>query len=285
MEEFKWVNVMVIGIVALLLFLFFLGVSYRQSTESILDKSICKKSVQSNSNLRFSDIASNVEIKCPTLFIKVDSDDEKVVFENLALALADTWDEFLQGKSEIFETKTEDFCVIRRVVEFKQAKTYKGFFDYTVQHNPKQAKMSYFSYLTNVDVTKGEATLSRNLELRNADVIDTSKPYVAVLIFAKKQNIGKVLGAKAGAEIGAVTGIITAGGFILATGGTGALAGTQIVTGTTGLFTAVGALSGFMLGSSYPANWDAGMMLIPYTKENIDALDCTKLPVALTLNQ
>lgn len=247
---------------------------------SITDKSTCSESVKLNSDLRLGGVTAGVDLKCPTLFIKVSGNDKNVIFESAAQALADTWNEFLKGREEVFDTKTDDYCVIRRVLEFDTPNTYKGFFDYTLTHNYQETS-DYFTYLTDTSVNEGTTISTDNKELENADVIDTKTPYAAVFVMSKKPNFGKVMGAEYGAITGGVIGVATAGGLIYSSGGAGVLAAAKTVSIGISAGAATGAATGLIFGSSYPANWDAGMFLVPYTEENLKALNCKKLPVSV----
>lgn len=278
----------VIAAVAIGLFVLALLSLYLQTSKiglrDISDSSICKQSVKMNARLRFDKLITETEIKCPTLFIELNSkqtNNEEAVFRTLALALSDTWNEFLEGKEEVFNTATEDYCVVRRVIEFDGKVVHKGFFDYLLQHNPPTIKKPYFTYLTNVDVDKNVITGSQNLELKKNDFIDTSTPYAAVFVMSKKENIGKVLGAQIGGTIGGTLGLAAGAVITFKTAGIGVIGATKVALAGIGAGTIAGGSLGFLLGSEYPANWASAMILIPYTQENLNSLDCTKLPVSV----
>ncbi len=272
MKGFSISNAVILGIIALVLILVFLQTA-QKSIRNISDSSICKESVKLNALLRYDKETSTSDIKCPILFVKTDSDKQNVVFQSLALALSDTWNEFFEGRVQVFDVEKQNFCVIRRVIEFNTQGKFNGLFSYLIQNNPPAMRKSYFTYLTNIGVEEGQRTLTSNFQLRNADVIDTSTPYAAVFVMAKRENIGKITGA----EIGGATGLITLGVASSVTG-----VGLPIGLTLIGAGTAGGAYTGFLLGSDYVADWDAGMLLVPYTEQSLKALNCTKLPVSLT---
>jgi len=271
----------ILSIIVLVLVLAFIK-SAGEGTRDIVDKQICKQSVESNAFFRYDKLTMKTDIKCPTIFIKSSADKKNAVFETLALAMADTWDEFLLGRVEIFDTSTQNYCVIRRVVQFENPEQYEGFFDYLIMHDPPNVRMPYFSYLTGFSFEEGTESFKQNIELKNNDKINTNVPYAAVFVMAKKENIGKVLGAEYGAIAGASVGVITGGTILYFTGGTGAVAAVGTVSKSTAIGTFIGAGTGFLLGSKYPASWDAAMLLVPYNEESLKTLDCTKLPVAIT---
>ena len=272
MKILSFASAIILSVVVLILYMAFLF-TYRQGVRDLTDSEICKTSVTSNAFLRYDKISGKIDIKCPTLYVPSDSSKKNVVFQTLALSLADTWNEFLEGKSEIFDTTTDDYCVIRRVIEFKQANKFQGFFDYLLQNNPPNIGRPYFTYLTSISVDKGARTLRDNINLKQADVIDTSTPYAAVFVMAKTKNIGKVEGAEIGA--GVLGGLATVG--VIGSGVGIPLGATIIASGL-----ATGSYGGFILGSSSAADWTSAMLLVPYNQESLNKLNCIKLPVGVT---
>ena len=281
MRMFSLITSLVLSLVVLILVITFIT-GAGKDIRGISDKQTCKQSVELNAALRFEGVTIQSEIKCPTRFIKVKGTEKNVVFETLALALSDTWDEFLGGRREVFETSSEDFCVLRRVVEFKGKERYEGFFDYLLTHTPPNINQPYFTYLTGFSTNEGTVSLQQNLALRKADIINTETPYAAVFLLTKKKNLGKVVGAKIGAFVGGGIGIVTAGTIIYTSGGLGALSSSALVTEGIAAGTYIGGAAGFLLGSKYPANWEAGMLLMPYSEENLKTLKCTKLPIGVS---
>ncbi len=280
---FELVAGLTISLIVLLLLFLFIFTS-KTGIREISDSQICKQSLKMNAYVRYDKLSGYEDIKCPTLFIEINeknTNNKKVVFETLALALADTWNEFLEGKEELFATETQDYCVVRRVVEFDDSVVHKGFFDYLLQHNPPSVRKPYFSYLTDIDVTKDIISATSNMELKNADIIDTSTPYAAVFLLSKKENIGKLLGAQIGAETGGVIGLATGTTITYLSAGIGVIPALKIVSAGVAAGTTIGGSIGFLLGSSYPADWNSAIILIPYTQENLNSLDCTKLPVSV----
>lgn len=277
-------SVMVAAILSLIVLIGILAFikTANEGTRDIIDKQTCKQSVEANALFRIDKLTMKTDIKCPTKFIKSSAAKKNAVFETLALAMADTWDEFLMGKQEVFDTSTQNYCVIRRVVQFENPDEYSGFFDYLIMHDPPNIKMPYFSYLTGFSFEEGTKTLNSNIELKNNDKINTNVPYAAVFVMAKKENMGKLLGAQYGAIAGASIGIVTGSAIVYSTGGIGAVAAFGTVAKSTTIGAALGTGVGFLLGSKYPASWDAAMLLIPYNEESLKTLNCTKLPAAIT---
>ena len=277
-------SVMVAAILSMVVLISILAFikSANEGTRDIVDKQTCKQSVEANALFRYDKLTMKTDIKCPTKFIKSSAIKKNAVFETLALAMADTWDEFLMGKQEIFDTSTQNYCVIRRVIQFDNPEQYEGFFDYLIMHDPPNIKMPYFSYLTGFSFEEGKEALNSNIELEKNDKINTNVPYAAVFVMAKKENIGKILGMKYGAIAGTSVGVIAGGAIVYSTGGIGAVAAAGTVFKSTAIGAVLGTGTGFLLGSKYPASWDAAMLLIPYNEESLKTLDCTKLPTSIT---
>jgi hypothetical protein len=281
MKLFEVIYAGVIGMIVLVLILVWFKTGVELSYRDVADSVICKESVRLNAGLRYDKATSKIDVNCPTRFIQLPVDKQTVVFESLALAMADTWNEFFEGRVEVFETDDQNYCVVRRVIEFKEPMQYKGFLDYLLQHNNPYERKSYFTYLSNIDVEQGSRTLTENSALKNADMVDTAQPYAAIFLQAKKEEIGKIMGAKIGAWTGGVAGVVGAGTLIYFTGGLGTVVSTQVVAGATGVGTFVGGTAGFLLGSDYPANWESAMLLVPYNATQIKRLNCTLLPAAV----
>ena len=272
MKPFQIIAAFTIAIFGFLLILGFLGKT-NVALRDISDSNICETSVRINSAARFEGLSFDTDLKCPTLFIELDesrSNNKYVVFKTLALAMSDTWKEFLEGKEEVFNSDTQNYCVIRRVIELKGTTKHEGFFEYLVTNNIPDVKKTYYNYLTNVDVDQGTTTTLRSSDFKKADIIDASKSYAVVYVLAKKDRWAKITSA----SVGSSTGFIVAGVVGLATGGVGL---TLLGAGA-----ATGALTGYFLGSDYASDWQASMLLIPYTQEDLKSLDCTQLPSKLT---
>ena len=276
MNMFSYTNAIILGVISIIFILVYYQ-TVRTTTEDLALNTQCKESVKLNALTRYDEISADTSIKCPTIYKKVKATNQDAVFEVSARSLADTWNEFHEGRVQVFDTKKENFCVVRRVLEFSEQEQYKGFLDYLLQHNPPQIQKSYFSYLTNIEVEQGKRAFKDNTALYNSDTIDTKYPYAAIFTMSKATNIGKV----SGAGIGAIVGVIAAGTITYFSAGT--LSWTSI--GIINMATVAGStVSGFMLGNEYAADWNAGMLFIPYTNESLKSLNCTILPVAITQN-
>lgn len=277
-----YVSGVIFSLIALLL-IYFVYTKIYSGTTNIADSEMCKQSVMLNANMRFNEINPNTDIKCPMLTITEDSTDKNVVFATLADSMSDTWGEFLKGEREVFDVSKNDFCVIRRIVEFKNPQTYAGFTDYLLTHNPSGVSQSYFSYFTGVDVKEGDVKLTDDWSKN--DVIDTSIPYAEVFVMAKTTHWSKLKSSLVGGGIGTFLGSTLSAMAVIFTDGAGATVVTTIAPVFTGGTAALGAFVGFLFGHKTDADWQAGIILIQYTKENLNSLNCTKLPVAVTANQ
>ena len=126
MKPFSYVMILIIALLTIVVMSLFLGKS-NTTYQNLEDSQTCEKSVQVNSITRFEGFSLDTDLKCPTLFIELDetaTNNKNVVFKTLSLAMIDTWNEFLQGKQEVFKTDSQNYCVIRRVIEFNGDKKY-----------------------------------------------------------------------------------------------------------------------------------------------------------------
>jgi hypothetical protein len=259
MRYFNWVNAAILTIIVVILYYVFIGRVGKTGGEIIGDK-ICRESIELSSKTKiFGEFDPSIDLKCPTDYIEVSSNEQEVVFRMLADALAQTWNEFLEGKEAVFDTATENYCVVRRVIEFKEEETYSGFIQYLVENNPKGRTDSYLSYLSNT-VGRDKIEITENEPLLEADEINTATPYAAVFIISQREKLRTEVAKEAGEFIslpGELIGILKK---------PSAVAG-QFVT--------------YLFSPEQPVTWDAGVVLIPFTEESLNNLHCTTLPVGV----
>ena len=130
------------------------------------------------------------------------------------------------------------------------------------------SKNTYSTYLMDFETTPG---LLQDAEATTTDSIDTSQSHTVVLFYQKKGYLQKTWAA----AVGGTSGLVLAGVFV---------ATNVISLGTASVvwvpLAVVGVGAGYYFGSEKPADWQAGVMLIPYTEETLKFLQCTELPVA-----
>ncbi len=275
----------IISIVAVVMFLFIDKV--RQEFGSLSEKELCKKSVELQAKQKsfitvkgshLTDTYGNpVDLKCSTNYESIGSKDEGVIKRTIANSMFDCWDQYGRGEIEIFDTRDQNYCVVCSSLEFTNKKEINDFTQFLVDNKPNAAsEQTYFEYLTGIKAEDNKVIEKyENSELKEKDVVDLTNPLAVMFVMDKNAYPDAKLGVEEGK---AVTTVVGAGGGVLAGFFTGiALCGTGIgcIAGAGIIVTAVGALTGYTIGSDSSAEWDARVLLWDYNK--IDELDCTYL--------
>jgi len=231
------------------------------------------------------DIVSDVN--CPTQEVvikeKLDTKAGQVKAEKqIATAMYDCWDQFGQGKLELFESKigTDMYCVMCSHITFKENdKKIDGFINYLQENTiPSDTETTYAEYLTGYQTLDKLQMFKENLnsfmQQNNAHEIITSSDYAVTFFYYKEGYMDKIKSTALGMIGGATIGTAVPVGFLIAgtTIGTGGLAAIGVA-----IF-ALGTGIGAVLGSDKSANWNSGVMLIPLQSEQLSDLKCSYLP-------
>lgn len=274
---FEFIVVLAVVIVFALIYFVWLK-DFRIFGEQFSDYQICKASNIENAKLKLKInnqiIAERKGNKCKTEYITVPKDKE---LETIAKKLAGCWDQYLEGREELFETSDDNFCAFCSVLTFEEKKQLGGLTEYLMKTNVPGRGKKYFEYLTRTTVNKNIFQEFENSELKKLDVIDTSKPHAVIFFIGKDVNPGSLTGESnivLGTKLGAA-------GFIAGFKILGAVGLCSTVVGCSAaaisLALPVGTAIGFMIGSNYDPNRETKVLLLPYTKEDLSALKCTKL--------
>lgn len=222
------------------------------------------------------------DVNCPTQEISISENldtkqGQTKAKETIAKAMYDCWDQFWEGKKELFESKagTEMYCVICHHITFKEKdKEIKGIIDYLDENLIPSNDISYYEYLTGYEtgdeLRKFKEDVTKFTQQHNAKEIVTSSDYAVTFFYFKQGYIDKIKGA----VIGMVSGAGAAGGIAIASifvaiPGPGWIGLGLVVVGTT---------LGVVLGSDKSADWKSGVMLIPLQAEELSDLGCSYLP-------
>ncbi len=265
---------------------------FRIFGEKLGDYEICKFSNVENAKLKLrmsvkSDylnlklgnqvIAERRGNKCKTEYITVPKGDELNI---ISRKMAGCWDQYLEGKEELFDTEDSNYCAFCSVLEFEDKKQLTGLTDYLVNKEaPGQGGKKYYQYLTRTTVTNDVFREIENAHLKELDIINTEKPQAVIFTTAKVVNPGSPIGVSStkAATLGSAAGGVLAGVTIVGLGlcttfTAGICPATILFVGA-----ATGGVSGYMIGSNYNPNLDTKVLLWPYTKEDLSKLQCTKL--------
>ncbi len=276
---FKFLVVLIITIAGAIIYIMWLK-DFRIFGENLEDYTICKNSNVENAKLKLK-ITNQVLTerqgnKCKTDYINVPKGKE---LEVTAKKMANCWDMYLEGKEELFDTVTNNYCAICSVLTFDQKTQVNGLTNYLIEQRALGKSKSYHEYLTNTFVTNDIHQEIKNSNLDSLYKIDTTKPLAVIFTSAKTVNPGSLTGYSsiASGTVGSAIGII--GGFVV-------LGGTAICSVTTfGICPAgiliIGSITGgkigYMMGSSFNPNLDTKILLWTYTREDLSQLKCTML--------
>ena len=170
-------DAIVITVVLLLVAFLFLeyDVSLKEAYSKIFGKATCEASVRAHAALKLGFADFSDEIKCPTIKLKIDDKNEEVVKKKIADAMVDCWDQYGQGKLDLFKDDNV-YCAVCHRITFDKDIQVKGFLRYLADKNPKQGSISYIKYLST------EKT-------QNSDFLnELSNNYVDDTILASQQN-------------------------------------------------------------------------------------------------
>ncbi|MBI4453238.1 hypothetical protein HY636_01200, partial [Candidatus Woesearchaeota archaeon] len=217
--------------------------------------------------------------KCKTEYLVVPKGKE---LEIIAKKMAGCWDQYLEGKEELFETETDNYCAFCSVLTFEDKKQLTGLTNYLLDKEAEdvisieQSKKKYYQYLRRTVVTNDVFRDAENSHLNDLHIIDTSKPLAVVFTMGKIVNPGSPIGKSTvvttptAAAAGAIGSLPIIAGFGLCSTVIGCSAGAFLI--------GIGAgTGGYMIGSNYNPNRDTKILLWPYTNEALNQLKCTKL--------
>ena len=275
---------------------------FRILGEKLGDYEICKASNLENAKLKLKaynfvlderkDSPYNAANKCKTEYVNVQKGKE---MQTISESMAGCWDKYLEGKQRLFETEDNTYCAFCSVLTFNDKNQISGLTDYLMQNEAKGKNKKYFEYLTDVKITNDVMQVVENENLKKLYKIDTSKPLAVIFLMSKNiypdsllklsavqtGGIGAIAGGAAGAT--AVAGLLVYSGVGVCFGGAAVTLGASCVLGglLIGIGTIVGAAggggAGLMVGSVHDPDIDAKILLVPYTKEDLSKLKCTKL--------
>ncbi len=249
-------------------------------------KQECKTSILATSklNLRYDDFSG--EIKCPTIPIKINDNNEEVIKKKMADAMYDCWDQFGRGQEDLF-TDDNIYCTICHRITLDKSIKVNEFNKYLATQIAPNQKITYLQFLT-AERTDNSEFLKESEKQKISDSIDASKmsEYAVIFTYIKGKESLKEFSAKASyAAPGAGLIAVGVGAIYL---GTGAASIPVIGWPVSAAAYSIGTTS-FVIGSiwSYLSLYFAGVpfehisliSLIPYNAENIKSLNCKELPI------
>lgn len=266
--EKRALMILIISLV-ICIFLSVLIIRWKTMLSEESESQICEQSNRISAMYAEKGIKIDTEIKCPTLYIKVPEGKE---FEATADAMDKTWKEFLEGQKQVFILEEQNFCVLRRVLEYEKKEKLNGFFEFLTTDTVKGKGISHYEYYTGTQVKDQERI---TIETSAADdILDTNYGYAVVFMLNKEPYWDRVMRG----ATGGIAGVVISGGVLLIASGVGLPAGVAFLVIGGG----VGFATGFVTSPEESANWYPRIILLPYTQESIASLHCTFLPSTQT---
>jgi len=240
-------------------------------------KDICAASVQVHSSMHIGDIYIESPLECPTQEIEIKDKNKERVMQKLALAMYDCWDEFGEGRLNLFlqkEGDTTNYCVVCHHITFdeKMQIPLTEFRTYLHTHTIPGGGKSFEEYIAGY---KTSDSINPGFTAGNADyasyTLDTSLPYATMFTYNKEGYWTRVSAGLIGTGVGIVGGIVAAP----FTGGASLL----VVASLASAGGAAGGVIGYSVGSDKASDWASEVRLIPYEVSKLEELNCTYLPV------
>ena len=283
-------------VTVVLLIVAFLFLEYetqlKEAYSKVFGKTSCEASVREHAALKLGFADFSNDIKCPTVKLKIDDKNEEIAKKKIADAMVDCWDQYGNGKLDLFKDDNV-YCAICYRITFGKDVQIKGFEDYLAQNNAKGTKIRYSQYLT-TEKTQDSDFLNKfsNRIVDDTILASQQNEYAIIFTFIKgKQYINDyVEKAKQMAPgVGLIAigfGVFKAGGAIgglvsaVATPAVGVPVGVTI-SSAGALVISVGALwSGF---SAYfagvPFENIQLVNFIPYNAQYLQNLNCKEIAV------
>lgn len=280
---YSMVSIVIILITALILLVYEgnLKKAYIEATA----KQTCKTSVKTHTllKLRYADFSG--EIKCPTVKMQINDNNENIAKKKIADALYDCWDQFGRGKLELF-TDNSVYCTICRRITFGKDIKVNGVMRYLALQQAPRQKISYAQFLT-TERTENSQILSELESKKIVDNIDASKEdeYAIIFTYIKgKDNLNQLLEKSkfAASGLGTVAlgfGFVKAGTAVGLTGIGAPIAATLVSFGA--FVMSVGTLWGFVgtYLATVPFEHISLISFVPYDAESLKSLNCKEIPI------
>ena len=283
------VIIILIVLIGFAIIYFFWLKDVRTTGDNLADYTICKNSNLENAKLKLKIknqvIDERVGNRCKTEYLKVPKDQE---LNFMAKKLASCWDQYLEGKELLFETRDNTYCVVCSVLYFDDKdKEISDFSSYLFENQvPFKRELSYMEYLNRVIITDKDIDSVKNAELSGElEPIVTNTDYAVLFVQGEDVYPRSVIpessihtglwGTIAGAAVLGVVAVAAVIGGVSCpfTGGLGCLLmAAAIGTGTGAV---AGGTFGYMLGSSSDPDADTRVFLWPYNE--LHDFDCTRL--------
>jgi len=282
--------VVIVGLVLLVLVVVIMLTftkSWANVTNLLIEKNNCKQSVLAAS-IDIKGVQFQNKIDCPTKYTLITEKDPEKIKAQIAKSLAYHWDNFGQGKLNIFK-KEGKYCVVNEVFDFKEKnKQITGMTRYLFENNVPGTNIRYVDFIagrstqmTNyLDDQSIAVKFNQNFDKQS---IDTNKKYAIIFSQTVAKDWFSNLKDNAG---GAGKASIFAG--VLGVGAGGAVVGGICLLVSGGVCVVpmllYGAVAGGFVGvatflSGEDPQYVSAIRLIEYDDYSLTTLGCEYLPV------
>ena len=263
-----------------------------KKTDSGTQKETCKNSVYIHGSTKLGDYSLDTDIKCPTQELHIKTRDHNVAKQNIAKAMYDCWDQFAQGKLNLFGDEETIYCSICHIITFRHKnKEILGFANYlATQKIPMKGGITYLDFFMNYETPQSEGVIPEMDESQqesfNEGIIDTSKTYATIFAYAKgKDQMEKIQrhlsGSTTAGEIGIAVGVTAAGTvivIILASNPIGwVVAGVALVVGAV-VYAATQVITFFFSPDNEP-EWASFILFKEYNNASLNEIGCETIPI------
>lgn len=209
---FSYIVVIIIFLIILLIFISF-QLRIKDTTEQETSKTICKASVKKAALMNNILRVFESEINCPTSDIYIDTKDENFAKAKIAESMYDCWNQFLEGKENLFSDENI-YCSVCSRVHLEDPEIDE-FSRYLATKKVPGKKYSYLDYISGYSTqgseeVLGKLSISQLKELENETIYPDD--YAVIFVHAKgKDHLEKLSDHFSGKTTAGKIGYIGAG--------------------------------------------------------------------------
>jgi hypothetical protein len=247
----------------------------RAFANNIVEDSDCKKDIMSHVTLlKVSGEAIAPNIYCPTKYYTLAGKNDADTKQQLAEALKTCWGTWGKGQLDLFKDEGY-YCHMCSVIDFKDKNEKITDFNQYLANTPIKAgeKTTYTDYLAGYASEGADPEVIKAFQEKGStQVIDTSKTYATIFLYAKgKSGIKKFLEGMDALGLGTTgrgitTGLITGVVIGIAASSTGV----GIVVGL------IGVVAGGIIGFTHAddVQWTGVTLFSEYNKDSLKKIGC-----------
>lgn len=297
MNTFSLIVTLVI-VLASLFTIFLLLKKIGDVADDSAERTRCRNSVMAYAKLNrlpFGDqVADAADIDCPTQFVTIEKDTPVVMRREVANMMYDCWNNYGEGKLQLFSATSQKFCGICSVFQFEDKSVQlDGLSSFLMTEkipgkNRAGVSPSYYDYIAGSSGVQTDPDVVDKAKQADTNFLDGSQRYVILFTYYKQSYWSKVKGFLVGAGIGAAT-VLVAGAITVISGGTLAVVAAGVVkVGFTTAMVVGGAVGAAASGgnlATHGADWDSRLVMVVYNTDALKELGCEELPISMVDKQ